>query len=198
MKIIIRALRCSCRSPLHWAAYLHYKSGWCHCRVYSKGGEFIKREAQGGWEIGGEGENDIVIINNLGNWDLPRACCSFAPWRKAHPNQPGAGGDTAPPPRDFHGNYSTNNPFFTEQGFLTPPGHREVLLAPSCQFGGVGKRQHEAKRTQFPLFCSFPCPPASSSLWCLLPPVMPRAAAPAPYTKLSSTAGDCLSSHLCS
>lgn len=112
----------------------------------------------------GERENDIVIINNLGNWDLPRPCCSFAPRRKAHPNQPEAGGDTAASPRDFHGNYCTNNPFFTEQGFLTPPGHRDVLLAPSCQFGGVRKRQHEAKRMQFPLFCSFPFPPASSSL----------------------------------
>lgn len=87
-----------------------------------------------------------------------------------------------------------------EQGFLTPPGRREVLLAPSCQAGGVRKRQHEGKGMQFPLFCSFPFPPASSSkyafsplkchgqqlLLLLLPP------------KPSSTAGDSLSSHLCS
>lgn len=179
MKIIIRAPRCSCRSPLHWAAYLHYKSGWCHCRVYSKRGEFIKREAQGEWEIG-ERENDIVIINNLGNWDLPWSCCSFAPRRKAHPNQPEAGGDTAQSPRDFHGNYCTNGPFFMEQGFLTPPGCREVLLAPSCQAGGVRKRQHEGKGMRFPLFCSFPFPPASSSIRCFFPPETPQAAAPAP------------------
>lgn len=82
MKIIIRALQCSCRSPLRWAAYLHYKSGWCHGGVYSKRREFIKREAQGGCEIG-EKENDIVIINNLGNWDLPWSCCNSAPGRKA-------------------------------------------------------------------------------------------------------------------
>lgn len=87
-----------------------------------------------------------------------------------------------------------------EQGFLTPPGRREVLLAPSCQAGGVRKRQHEGKGMQFPLFCSFSFPPASSSkyafsplkchgqqlLLLLLPP------------KPSSTAGDSLSSHLCS
>lgn len=71
-------------------------------------------------------------------------------------------------------------PFFKEQGFLPPPGHRGVLLAPRCQFGGVRKRQHEAKGMQFPLFCSFPFPPASSSIRCFCPPVTPWAAAPAP------------------
>lgn len=44
--------------------------------------EFVKREAQGGWEIG-EKENDIVIINSIGNWDLAWSCCNFAPRRKA-------------------------------------------------------------------------------------------------------------------